>query len=213
MSEQVRDVLIPDRDHQLPTWKFPVSPTRVMNDPKTVVDEVFSTFRARGGRFYGENITETQHALQCATFAERDGESETMVAACLLHDYGHLLHDLGEDIASQGVDTRHESVGANRLLRYFKEEIVEPVRLHVAAKRYLCWKDKDYLENLSAASMQSLGLQGGVMTDDEGRAFESHPYFEPALRLRHYDDLGKVPDMATPDFEHFRSIIEKFVRV
>lgn len=183
-----------------------------MQTPTEIVDEVLSNFAERGDRHYGEDVTERQHALQCATFAQRNGESPALVVACLLHDYGHLLHDLGEDIAEKGVDSRHEDVGANRLKRHFVEEVVEPVRLHVAAKRYLCWKEADYLAGLSAASRQSLELQGGPMTDEEGHEFEKHPHHDAAVRLRRYDDMGKVTDMATPDIAEFRGLIESFVR-
>ncbi len=183
-----------------------------MQTPSGIVDEVLRNFAERGDRHYGEDVTERQHALQCATFAQRNGEAPSLVVACLLHDYGHLLHDLGEEIAEKGVDARHEDVGANRLKRHFVEEVVEPVRLHVAAKRYLCWKESDYLAGLSAASRQSLELQGGPMTDDEGREFESLPHYDAAVRLRRYDDMGKVTDMETPDIESFRSLIESFVR-
>jgi [1-hydroxy-2-(trimethylamino)ethyl]phosphonate dioxygenase len=181
--------------------------------PAEVVDEIFDTFRSRGHRHYGESVTERQHALQCATFASRAGEPDTVVAACLLHDYGHLLHDLGEDIAGHGVDARHEDLGAAVLERWFPPEVVDPVRLHVAAKRYLCWKEPSYLAGLSPASHQSLMLQGGPMTDGEASAFESHPNYVPAVSLRRYDDQGKVTDMQTPDIDVFREVLERCVRL
>lgn len=176
-----------------------------------IIDQIIATFRERGHRQYGEDVTESQHALQCATFARQNGESQAIVAACLLHDYGHLVHDLGEDIADLGVDAQHETLGANRLAQWFTADVVEPVRLHVAAKRYLCWKDPGYNDGLSEASQQSLRLQGGPMTDDEGIAFEKNPHFENAIRLRRYDDMGKLPEMQTPDFEDFRTDLEPFV--
>lgn len=176
-----------------------------------VVSGVFSLFTERGHRSYGEDVTELEHALQCATFAKIAGESDLMVAACLLHDYGHLVHDLGEDIAERGLDARHENLGANRLKGVFREEVIEPVRLHVAAKRYLCWKDKHYLDSLSDSSLRSLQLQGGPMNDAEASAFERLPHFENAVRLRRYDDLGKVPGMETPKLEEFRPMLERFV--
>jgi phosphonate degradation associated HDIG domain protein len=169
-----------------------------------VINQVFKLYRERGHRLYGESITETQHALQCATFAREAGEPPQMIAACLIHDFGHLCHDLGEDIANHGVDSAHEDLGAKSLAEWFPPEIVEPIRLHVTAKRYLCWKYPEYLSHLSDASRQSLRLQGGPMSDSEGCAFESHPHYEAAIRLRRYDDMGKVPDMETPDFETFR---------
>jgi phosphonate degradation associated HDIG domain protein len=172
-----------------------------------IIDEIFQMYRERGGRFYGESITETQHALQCATFAQRAAEPPEMIAACLIHDYGHLCHDFGEEIADRGIDAAHEDLGAEHLAAWFPPEVVEPVRLHVAAKRYLCWKNRDYLDALSTASRQSLHLQGGAMSDTEALAFEAHPHFRAAIRLRHFDDLGKVPDMQTPDFEEFREVL------
>jgi phosphonate degradation associated HDIG domain protein len=177
-----------------------------------IIDQLLHLFRERGHRQYGEQVTESEHALQCATFARQAGEPAHLVAACLLHDYGHLLHNLGEQIADQGIDARHENLGANYLARYFAEEVVEPIRLHVRAKRYLCWKERAYADGLSDASRQSLSLQGGSMSDAEARAFEAHPHFASAVSLRRYDDMGKVAEMVTPSFEDFRSVLEPFVR-
>jgi len=176
-----------------------------------IVSQLFAVYAAHGHRHYGEDFTENQHALQCATFARANGESPALGAACLLHDYGHLVHDLGEDIADHGIDAHHETLGANRLAKLFTPEVVEPVRLHVAAKRYLCWKLPHYYEGLSEASRKSLALQGGPMTGAEGLAFEQHPHHEAAVTLRRYDDMGKVAGMKTPDFEDFRSFLEPFV--
>lgn len=176
-----------------------------------IVSQIFALYYERGHQTYGEDVTESQHALQCATFARQNGEIPAIVAACLLHDYGHLVHDLGENIADQGVDAHHETLGANRLRKLFKPDVVEPVRLHVAAKRYLCWKESGYYDSLSEASQKSLGLQGGPMTDEEGLLFEEHPFYQSAVILRKYDDMGKVTDMKTLDFEDFRNDLEPFV--
>jgi len=176
-----------------------------------IVSEILETLRQRGHRQYGENVTEMQHALQCATLAHEAGEAREVVASCLLHDYGHLLHDLGEDIADHGVDARHEQVGANHLARHFGDAVVEPIRMHADSKRYLCWKEAPYYEGLSEASRKSLALQGGPMTSDEGRAFETHPYFDQAIRVRRYDDRGKVPHSVTPDLEVFRFLLESLL--
>jgi len=182
---------------------------KAMN-PKTLED-VLNTYREHGHRLYGESVTELQHALQCATFAQQAGEPPVVVAAALLHDYGHLCHQLGEDIANHGVDARHEHIGANRLGGLFVDEIVDAGRLHVAAKRYLCWKEPAYFDELSDASRQSLRLQGGPMTDAEAREFEREPHFELAVRVRRYDDMGKVPEMSTPDLDSFRPLLESFL--
>lgn len=179
--------------------------------PSVIVDELFRVFDARGHRAYGEAVTEKMHALQCATFAHERGESPEVVAACLLHDYGHLLHDLGEDIAEKGVDSRHEHVGANRLSSWFGPGVVEPIRLHAASKRYLCWRESGYFAGLSEASQRSLALQGGPMNREEAAVFEAGPFFENAVRVRRYDDQGKVPDLKTPPLESFRTLLESLV--
>ena len=179
--------------------------------PSEIVDEIFATYRDRGHRSYGENVTELQHALQCATFAQANSEPPEIVAASLLHDYGHLLHDLGEDVADRGVDARHERIGANRLADWFPAAVVEPVRLHAASKRYLCWKESDYWAGLSEASRKSLALQGGPMTDVEAARFEAGAHFESCVRVRRYDDQGKVPDMQTPALDSYRPLLESLV--
>jgi phosphonate degradation associated HDIG domain protein len=170
----------------------------------TIIDDIFGAFHERGHRTYGENVTELQHGLQAATFAEQQGASPTLIAAALLHDIGHLLHDLGEEIADQGIDAAHEALGAAFLGEHFVPAVVEPARLHVAAKRYLCTVDPAYFATLSPVSVQSLALQGGPMTPAEVAAFESNPFCADAVQLRRFDDLGKEPAMLTPDLEHFR---------
>lgn len=183
-----------------------------MKYTETVVDEIFAVFREKGHRSYGENVTELEHALQSATFAQRQGESTEVVAASLLHDYGHLLHDLGEHIADQGIDARHEHIGANRLGRWFGEAVTAPIRLHADSKRYLCWKEKGYFDGLSEASRKSLALQGGPMNATEAAQFERGPYYSTAVRVRRYDDQGKVPGMKTPSLEDFRRLLEALVK-
>src|SRR5262245_10975832 len=128
----------------------------------TPVDIVFRLFETAGSALYfGEAVTETEHALQSAALATAAGAGPTVVAAALLHDVGHLLHSLGEDFTDRGIDDHHENAGAAWLARHFRPEVVGPVRLHVAAKRYLCAVDPDYLAALSAVSQASLRLQGG----------------------------------------------------
>jgi phosphonate degradation associated HDIG domain protein len=172
-----------------------------------IIDEIFAAFRERGHRSYGEAVTQTEHMLQSATFAEQHGSHPLLIAAALLHDFGHLVHDLGEDVADHGIDAIHEQLGADYLAHYFVPAVTEPGRLHVAAKRYLCAVDPAYFATLSPASVQSLALQGGPMSDEEVHAFESSPHFADAVQLRRFDDLGKVPGMATPPLEHFRPYV------
>lgn len=175
----------------------------------TVIDRIFALFRERGNEMYfGEAVTETEHALQCAYLAEQSGAAPELVAAALLHDVGHLLHDLGEDIAQRGIDGRHEEGGAAWLANHFGPAVVDPVRLHVAAKRYLCAIEPDYHAGLSDASQQSLVLQGGPMSADEVEQFEEQPGFRAAVAVRRWDDAAKVPDWAVPGLEHYRACLE-----
>ena len=141
-------------------------------------------FDQRGHLAYGEGVSQLQHALQAASLAERDDAPSNLIVAALLHDFGHLLHGLPEDVAEQGVDGHHEQIGEKWLEKYFGPEVSQPVRLHVAAKRYQCTINSDYFSQLSSASKKSFALQGGKMSGDEIIAFEKNPFFKDALQLR-----------------------------
>jgi phosphonate degradation associated HDIG domain protein len=166
--------------------------------------ELLDIFAGRATRRYGLSaINQLQHALQAADHAERDGCTPATVLACLLHDVGHMIHALGEDPASRGVDDVHEALGAEWLAERFGPEVSEPVRLHVAAKRYLCTVEGDYFGKLSPDSVRSLGLQGGLMSAEELAQFRANPWHAEAVRLRRYDEAAKDPRATTPDFDHF----------
>ena len=171
--------------------------------------EVLSLFQRHGDSEYGsEAVTQLEHALQAACFAERASGSPALISAALLHDVGHLLHDLPADAPERGIDDHHEVLAARWLEKRFGPEVVEPVRLHVDAKRYLC-ATEDYLKLLSPPSVLSLQLQGGPMTDDEVARFRSHPHYLDALAVRRWDDEAKIVDMVTPDLEHFASYLDQ----
>jgi phosphonate degradation associated HDIG domain protein len=173
------------------------------------INFVVRLFKQRGGAAYiGEAVSQTEHALQTAWAAEQAGVGDALVAAALLHDVGHLLHDLPEDCARAGVDDAHEERGARWLARHFGPEVAEPVRLHVAAKRFLCATDPSYAGRLSEASLRSLRLQGGPFTPEEAAQFRAHPHAEAALMLRRLDEQAKAPGLGTPDLEHFRPRLE-----
>jgi phosphonate degradation associated HDIG domain protein len=176
-------------------------PTDLTLDP---ISTILQKFRSRGHSNYGgEAISQLEHALQAATLAEQTGATSALIAACLLHDVGHLLHDLPEDAPDDGTDDEHEQLGAAWLDEHFQPAVVEPVRLHVAAKRYLCAVDQVYDSQLSGPSRQSLALQGGPMTPAQAKHFEAHPHFLAAIDLRRWDEAAKVPQLATPPLEHF----------
>ena len=168
-----------------------------------IITQISDMLHVKGKNLYGgELVTQAQHALQCATLAEAAKSSDKLITACLLHDIGHLLDDDFESLAAQK-DLYHEDLGEAFLTQYFDDEVCQPVKLHVAAKRYLCATNPKYMSKLSAASVQSLKLQGGIMSEAEVKTFRANRHYQDALRLRVWDDLAKDPDLITPDITHF----------
>ena len=178
-----------------------------------LTDRILDMLRDGGGQaYFGEPVTQLEHALQTAALAERAGASDALVIAALLHDIGHLLHGLGEHVAGDGVDARHEEVGNRWLSGHFDAAVTEPVRLHVAAKRYLCSIDPGYAATLSGPSRHSLALQGGPMTPDEVVIFEWNPWAKDAAALRRWDDEAKVPGRTVPGLSHYRRRLDEALR-
>ena len=177
------------------------------------VDEVFELLAAGGGEaYFGEPVTVLEHSLQSAWFVGRKGGDEALVAAALLHDLGHLLHHEGEDVAERGVDTHHEEAGAEALAGHLPAAVLDPIHLHVAAKRYLCFSNPRYFAQLSPASVQSLALQGGPMTAEEAEAFLALPHAREAVALRHADDAAKVEGLEVPALENYRGLVKSLWR-
>lgn len=177
-----------------------------------IIDQIFHTFTQNGHLEYGERVNMLEHSLQTAYFAEQDGADVLLIASAVLHDYGHLIHGLDEDIAEHGIDGMHEEVGALHLAKYFVPAVTEPLRLHVAAKRYLCATDAQYFAELSPASILSLQVQGGPFNAEECREFETNPFYKEAIQLRRFDEMGKVPELDVPPLKHYRSHLERGLR-
>jgi len=172
--------------------------------------EVLAIYGERGAEaYFGESVSVTEHALQAAHCAQLDGAPAVLIIASLLHDIGHLIDPAPEQIAEWTSDARHEVCGASWLAVRFGPSVSEPVRLHVAAKRYLCASEPGYLELLSAASIRTLQLQGGAMTRAETAKFEAEPYHREAVQLRRWDDRAKVAGLSTPDLHHYVALIER----
>ena len=184
-----------------------------MADNIAAIDVIMALFERRGAELYGgEAISQLEHALQTAHLAVFNNAPDTLVVAALLHDVGHLLHVMPDDVADLGIDMRHEELGTDWLSAYFGPEVTTPIRLHVAAKRYLCATDSDYVRRLSPASYQSLLLQGGPMSPAEVAKFEQLPNWDEAVLLRAWDDEAKVPDLVVPPLVSYRSRLEGVLR-
>jgi len=177
----------------------------------SLADDIFAIFGRRGsGVYFGERISMTEHALQAAYFAREESAPSALVVAALLHDIGHLVDDVPDDLEDWTTDAVHEEVGARWLERRIRPEVAGAVRLHVPAKRYLCATDANYVAMLSHASIVTLKLQGGPMTPAEVLQFETQRYHTEAIRLRRWDDQGKVFGLKTPGLDEYRGLIEEF---
>jgi gamma-butyrobetaine dioxygenase len=171
----------------------------------TAVEEIGALFAGPGARDYlGEPVTIGTHMLQAAALAEAAGADPSQVAAALLHDIGHLRNE---------TDSRHGPAGADWLSQWFGEEVTEPVRLHVSAKRYLCAAEPGYFGLLSDESVRTLQHQGGPMTAAEAAAFEALPFARAAVAVRRWDDEAKDPAAIPPGFSHFEPLLRGLIRV
>ena len=171
-----------------------------------IVDKIINKYQTNNSLYIGEKVTITEHMVQTAMLAEQNHSSESLICACLLHDYGHFIIEDPNQLVSKSVDGKHENIAFNFLKNYFKTEVIEPIKLHVQAKRYLC-RNKSYWNILSEASKVSLKFQGGIMTDNEAKKFVSLKFHDDAILLRKYDDEGKIPNIKTKKIEDYRNLI------
>ncbi len=168
------------------------------------LDDIRTLFDRLGDEQYsGEPVTQLEHALQTAALAEGAGADDALVTAALLHDLGHLLHELGETPTLRGIDDTHQYHALPFLRGFFGADVLEPIRLHVDAKRWLCHAEPAYFDALSADSKRSLVLQGGVFDADAAARFAARPGAADAVRLRRWDDLAKGENLSTPALDHF----------
>lgn len=176
------------------------------------IPEIVELLGSRATTWYGqEAVSQLEHALQCAHLAERANEAPETVVAALLHDLGHMLSAERAPVADQDAlpvkDDLHQFVALPFLRSLFPDAVLEPIKLHVDAKRYLCAVDAGYWTDLSPASKHSLELQGGRYDDAQVRAFEDLTFYAEAVRLRRYDDLAKVPGQVTPPLSHYAALM------
>lgn len=179
---------------------------------ENIVAFIGDIFERRGADSYlGEQVTMSEHMLQGAQLAEEAGAPDEIVAAALLHDIGHYTNEFPDDALEKGVDNHHDEAGAAVLEPFFPAVVVDCVRHHVAAKRYLCATDPDYFSRLSPASVHTLNLQGGPMSNEEVAAFRRNPNLDGIVQVRIWDDEGKVPGKRTPEFAHYAPLLQRVV--
>jgi len=175
--------------------------------------EIETLFETHGCLIYGESVNQIQHALQCATLAQQQGVSESLIVAALLHDVGHMMHRDAAAALAAGNDDVHEKLGAKFLAKWFGPDVTQPVALHVQAKRYLCYREPEYNLHLSGISRKTLAIQGGAMSREQAGAFEQQPHWAEAVSLRRWDDLGKQESMETISWQDGISMAIRCVRL
>lgn len=177
-----------------------------------IVEFIGDIFARCGDEEYlGEPVTMAQHMLQGAAIAEKNKMDEDVIVAALLHDIGHFTSEFGTFSMDDTEDRFHEEAGAKVLEAFFPSLVIDCVRYHVAAKRYLCATNPHYFGKLSEASVHSLKLQGGPMNEDEVKAFEENPNLEKIVQVRYLDEAAKDPEMETPDYWHYAPMVQRVV--
>ena len=185
--------------------------TKINSD--NIVNHIEDIFKRRGAESYlGEDVTMAQHMLQAAQCAEQSGADVSLIVAALLHDIGHYKNEIPESVLAKGMNNFHEEAGANFLEDYFPTSVVEPIRQHVSAKRYLCSVKAHYFERLTPASIHTLNLQGGPMNKEEVKEFEKNQYLQECINLRFWDEEAKDPDRVCPSFSYYRALIKSLVK-
>lgn len=173
--------------------------------------DVTELLHSQGQKQYGgESVSQLEHALQCASLAEQSNESDSTIIAALLHDIGHLL-SAGKGLSAPAPtvegDDLHQYIALPFLRNILPDAVLEPIKLHVDAKRYLCAVDQTYWSTLSDASKKSLVLQGGIYSEEQAREFETRRFAQESARLRRYDDCAKTPGTLTPPLSHYLEIL------
>ncbi|MEH6402607.1 MAG: HD domain-containing protein [Sneathiella sp.] len=180
--------------------------------PNNIVDFIGDIFHRRGADSYlGEDVTMSEHMLQGAFLAEQAGAGDQVIAAALLHDIGHYTNEFPEDALEKGVNNYHDKAGAEVIKDFFPVLVIDSIRYHVAAKRYLCAVEGNYFDCLSDASVHTLNLQGGPMAPEEVTAFRSLPHLETIIQVRRWDDEAKVAGVSTPEFSYYAPLLQRIV--
>lgn len=184
------------------------------SNKKETLGEIREMFDKFGREpYYGEDVSQFQHAAQAAELAKRDGYDTEVQISAFLHDIGHMLpvNDPSELMDAYGrID--HESAAADWLRqRGFSDKAGVLIENHVNAKRYLTYRYPEYLAALSHASLQTLNFQGGPMQQEEAEEFEKNPHFDLIIRMRRWDEAAKMIDYKTPELDHYLNLINEYL--
>ena len=171
-----------------------------------IIDQIISSYSNNKSLYIGEKVTITEHMIQTAMLAEKNNCSSSLICSSLLHDYGHFILENPDKLVSKRKDGKHEDVGYEFLKKYFVKNVVEPIKYHVKAKRYLA-KDEKYYRMLSEASKVSLKLQGGIMDDKEAKEFEGNEFFEDSIKLRKFDEEAKKTDLKIKSINEYKNLL------
>ena len=171
-----------------------------------IIDQIIFSFTNNNSLYIGEGLTISEHMIQTAMLAEKNKCSDDLICSSLLHDYGHFVIEDPNQLVDDKIDGNHETIGANYLKKYFSKQIVEPILLHVDAKKYLA-RNKKYFNSLSKASKTSLKLQGGIMNDIEAEKFETNKNYKDAIKLRRFDEGAKNLNIKIKKIEDYKELL------
>ena len=171
-----------------------------------IIDKIITNFTNNKSLYIGEKVTMSEHMIQTAMLAEKAKCNDDLICSCLLHDYGHFILENPDQLVKENLDGKHEDIGYEYLKNIFKKEIIEPIKYHVQAKRYLA-RDEKYFELLSEASKISLKLQGGVLNDNESVKFEAQDYFKSTILLRKFDEAAKKTDIKMKSIHDYKKLL------
>ena len=171
-----------------------------------VIDKIIANFINNKSLYIGEKVTISEHMIQSAMIAEKAKSSSSLVCACLLHDYGHFILEDPDELVRKKLDGKHEDIGYEYLKKFFKEDIVKPIKYHVLAKRYLA-RNRKYFNSLSDASKISLKLQGGVLNVKESKEFEKKDFFKHSIKLRKFDEVAKKTKIKMKSIIEYKNLL------
>ena len=173
----------------------------------SIVDKITSNFLNNKTLYIGEKVTMSEHMIQTAMLAEKTNSTTDLVCSSLLHDYGHFILENPDNLIKKNKDGKHEDIGYEFLKKYFKKDVLGPIKNHVKAKRYLARGSK-YYELLSKASKISLKLQGGIMNNEEAIIFEKDEFFKNSIKLRKFDEVAKIAGLKIKSINEYKSLLE-----